>query len=124
MPLAEFAEQTGKPVDAEFRKRIDTKVRQAAYRIVAGKGATYYGIGAGLARIIRAVRDDEGAVLTVSSRSRGPADIGTVCMSVPRVVRAAGVGAELWPPLSDDEHAALLKSAAILKKAARELGYD
>jgi L-lactate dehydrogenase len=124
LPLAEFAEQTGRPIDSRCRETIDTSIRRAAYRIIEGKGSTYYGIGAGLARIIQAIRDDEGAVLTISSRSRGPADIGTVCMSVPRVVRAAGIGAELWPPLSDDEHAALLQSATVLNRAARDLGYE
>jgi len=96
MPLIEFAEQTGRPINDEVKADIDEKVRQAAYRIIEGKGATYFGIGAGLSRIIQTVRDDEGAVLTVSSLSQGPADIGRVCMSVPRVVNGEGVGAELW----------------------------
>ena len=68
------------------------------------------------------MRDDEGTVLTVSSLSRGPTGIGRVCMSVPRIVRAEGVEAELWPPLSDKEHAALLASAEVLSRAAEEVG--
>jgi len=123
MPLQEFAEQTGKPFTYELRENIDTKVRQAAYRIIEGKGSTYFGIGAGLSRIVRAIRDDEGAVLTVSGLSQGPADIGRVCMSVPRVVGASGVGSELWPPLSDQEQEALKTSAKVLNQAAKELGY-
>jgi L-lactate dehydrogenase len=124
MPLKEFAEQTGKPFTEEIMTDIDTNVRQAAYRIIEGKGATYYGIGAGLSRIVRAVRDDEGSVLTVSCLSRGPADIGRVCLSVPRVIGAAGVGTELWPPLSDQEHEALKTSAEVLNEAVKELGYN
>jgi L-lactate dehydrogenase len=124
MPLEQFAEQTGKPFTDDIKAEIDRKVRQAAYRIIEGKGATYHGIGAGLARIIEAIRDDEGAVFTVSSVSRGPADIGRVCMSVPRVVNDDGISAELWPPLSDDEHDSLLESAQVLTRAAEELGYD
>jgi L-lactate dehydrogenase len=123
LPLTEFAGQAGKPFTAGIKAQIEDKVRGAAYRIIAGKGATYYGIGAGITRIVQAVRDDEGAVLTVSSLSQGFADIDSVCMSVPRVVKADGVGAELWPPLSDREHAALVASAQVLVSAARELGY-
>jgi len=123
MPLTEFAEQTGRPFTDETKADIDKKVRHAAYRIIEGKGATYHGIGAGLSRIIRAISDDEGAVLTVSCLSQGPADIGKVCMSVPRVIDAEGVGAELWPPLSDHEHEALQESAEVLILAAEELGY-
>lgn len=123
MPLVEFTEQTGKPFTDKLKAEIDRKVRQAAYRIIEGKGATYFGIGAGLSRIVQAIRDDEGAVLTVSCLSSGPADIGRVCMSVPRVVKADGVGVELWPPLSDPEHEALADSAEVLNRAAAQLGY-
>jgi L-lactate dehydrogenase len=123
MPLNEFAKQTGKPFSEDLKADIDNKVRQAAYRIIEGKGATYFGIGAGLSRIIQAIGDDEGTVLTVSSLSRGPADIGMVCMSVPRVVNAAGISAELWPPLSNPEHDDLKDSADVLIQATEKLGY-
>jgi L-lactate dehydrogenase len=123
MPLNEFAKQTGKPFSEDQKVDIDSKVRQAAYRIIKGKGATYFGIGAGLSRIVQAVGDDEGTVLTVSSLSLGPADIGRVCMSVPRVVNTAGISSELWPPLSDPEHDDLKNSAEVLIQAADELGY-
>jgi L-lactate dehydrogenase len=61
IPLPEFAQQAGLPVTPEVRSRIDDAVRKAAYRIIEGKGATYYGIGAGLSRIVRALRMDERA---------------------------------------------------------------
>lgn len=122
VPLEEFARQTGKPINAHLRAAIDEKVRRAAYRIIEGKGSTYYGIGAGLTRIIKAIGDDEGAVLTVSGLASGLACREPVCLSVPRVVEAGGVRDELWPPLSDDEHAALLRSAEILIQAGREIG--
>jgi L-lactate dehydrogenase len=59
---------------------------------------------------------------TVSSLSSSLAGLEPVCLSVPRVVDAGGVRDELWPQLSDDEHGALLDSAAILVRAGRELG--
>ena len=73
--------------------RIDDGVRRAAYRIIEGEGATYYGIGAGLARIVRAVRNDERVVLTVSARTMGVADFPEVCFSLPRIVGVLG----FWP---------------------------
>jgi hypothetical protein len=57
----------GIQVTSDTRMRIDDGVRRAAYRIIDGKGATYYGISAGLARIVRAIRSDEHVVLTVSA---------------------------------------------------------
>ncbi len=121
LPLEEFARQGGGALDDAVRARIDEGVRRAAYRIIAGKRATYFGIGAGIARIVRALRDDERAVLTVSSASGGPAGFDGVCLSLPRVVGAAGIVRTLRPPLSPGEEAAIRDSAATLAEAGRQL---
>lgn len=123
VPMLDFAEQSGRSLTEEVRARIDDGVRRAAYRIIEGKQATYYGIGAGLARIARAIRDDERAVLTLSMHTDGIEGLEDVSLSLPRVLGARGVLASLPPSLSQAERAALEKSAAILKKAAAELGY-
>jgi L-lactate dehydrogenase len=117
VPLEEFAEQIGRPLSDEDRTRIDDGVRQAAYRIIEGKGATYYGIGAGIARIVRAIEDDEGAVLTLSNVE----GFGGVSLSLPRVLKATGIEATIQPMLSNEEAQALKRSAEILKEAAAEL---
>ena len=123
VPLVEFSEQTGHWITDEVKSAIDAGVRQAAYRIIKGKGSTYYGIGAALARIVEAIRDDEGAVLSVAGFSDQLREIDDVCLSVPRVLGSDGIRAELWPAMSDEEHEALRKSADILRKAAGETGY-
>lgn len=121
--LSDFAEQVGRPLTDSVREGIDQGVRRAAYRIIEGKGATYHGIGAGLARIIQAVRDDENSVFTLSCFSSGIAGIKDVSLSVPRVLGAEGVRAELWPRLSDKESKLLGHSAGILKQNMSELGF-
>jgi len=120
--LEDFAAEIGRPITEEVENRIDDGVRKAAYRIIDGKGATYYGIGAAVARIARAIRDDERAVLTVSVLTPTIEGVKDVTLSLPRVVGASGVLAALPPALSDGEHAALQKSAETLKKAADEIG--
>jgi L-lactate dehydrogenase len=112
--LTDFAHQTGLYLTSEDRIRIDDGVRRAAYRIIEGKGATYFGIGAGLARIVRAIRSDERAVLTLSTRALGVGDFPEVCFSLPRIVGAAGVLATLPPELSADEHQALRNSIGVI----------
>lgn len=119
VPLEAFA---GRAVDASVRARIDDGVRRAAYRIIAGKGATYHGIGAGLARLVEAVRDDERVVLTVSTLTPGALGVGDVALSLPRIVGAGGVSETLDPELSADERAALRRSAELLFDAAMKLG--
>lgn len=123
MALDEFARQSGLNLTEEVKSRIDDGVRRAAYRIIEGKGATYYGIGAGLARIAQAIRGDERALLTVSIPTSGLAGLDDVSLSLPRVVGASGVVATMKPVLSVEEEAALRKSAEILREAIGRLGY-
>ena len=119
VPLEEFAEQIGRPISDEDKARIDDGVRQAAYRIIEGKGATYYGIGAGIARIARAITDDEGAVLTLSNME----GCNGVSLSLPRVLKATGIETTIQPILSNQEAEALKRSAEILREAAAELKF-
>jgi L-lactate dehydrogenase len=120
--LDAFVGEGGREVGAEERARIDDGVRRAAYRIIAGKGATWYGIGAGLARVVEAVRDDERAVLTVSAVTRECEGVRDVALSLPRVVGAGGVLRTLSPDLADDERAALRRSAEVLRESTDALG--
>lgn len=119
--LAEFAEQVAHPLTESIRARIDESVRRAAYRIIEGKGATYYGIGAGLARIVRAVRDNERTVLTLSAPITGWGALDGACFSLPRVLSAQGVEATLQPDLSPEEEYALQQSARVLQEAANSI---
>jgi L-lactate dehydrogenase len=119
VPVEEFATQIGRPITDDVKARIDDGVRRAAYRIIEGKGATYYGIGAGIARIAKAIRDDESAVLTLSNIE----GVNGVSLSLPRVLKATGVVATIQPVLSDEEAQALNHSAEILKTAAGELNF-
>jgi L-lactate dehydrogenase len=123
VPLEAFAAQVGRPVTSEVRARIDDGVRRAAYAIIEGKGATYHGIGAGLARLCRAILRDERAVFTASALGAEVEGVPEVTLSLPRVVGRGGVVATLSPSLSGEEHAALRRSAELLAQAARELGY-
>lgn len=120
-PLGVAAAELGVVLDDAARARIDQGVRRAAYRIIAGKGATWYGIGAGLARIIQTIRDDARAVLTVSALTSGARGLDGVAFSLPRVVGAEGVIATLVPDLAPDEAAALAHSAQVLREAAGDL---
>lgn len=114
VPVAAFAEQTGRQFTEERRAEITDAVRNAAYSIIAGKGSTYYGIGAGLARIAEAVGGDERAVLSVSTVTDDVEGVEQVPLSLPRIVGERGVTAELRPQLDEAERAALRNSAEII----------
>ncbi|MEL6643991.1 MAG: L-lactate dehydrogenase [Pseudomonadota bacterium] len=119
--LRSFAAQVGAPLTQSVCERIDTGVRRAAYTIIEGKGATWYGIGAGLQRIVRAIARDEAAVLSVSILTGEVEGVRDVALSVPRVVGRGGVAADLFPELDAGEHEALRASAALLKETSEAL---
>jgi L-lactate dehydrogenase len=119
--IQDYAKQVGVELTEERKSQIDDGVRRAAYRIIDNKGATYYGIGAGIAQIVQAIRDDERRVLTVSSLTAGVDPFKGISLSLPRVVGAKGVLTELRPDLSSEELLALQKSADILRESVVSL---
>src|SRR5678816_2112286 len=68
LSLDEFAKVHGKPLSDADRKYIDENVRRAAYKIIEGKGATYYGIGSAVARIVDVLLHDQRAILSICCR--------------------------------------------------------
>ncbi|MEN0001735.1 MAG: L-lactate dehydrogenase [Pseudomonadota bacterium] len=120
LPLEAFSHQTGRVLSVEDIAAIDDGVRRAAYHIIEGKGATWFGIGAGMARIAEAIVRDERALLTVSGRTENLTG-GRVTLSVPRVIGAAGIVNTVLPPLSTQEAAELARSANVVRSACEEL---
>lgn len=119
--VAAMADQLGRPLDQAARDRIDEGVRRAAYHIIAGKGATWFGIGGGLARIAQAIAGDENVLLSLSCPTDQVEGVENVTLSLPRIVGAQGCGALLRPELDESEKAALKRSAEILKEASDSL---
>lgn len=117
LQLDEFCRARGVTLDAGQRAEIDQRVRRAAYRIIQGKGATYYGIGSALARIVDVVLHDQRAVLTVCSPAAEVAGVQDVTLSLPRIVGGQGLIASMPLMLDDAEQAALQRSAGILREA-------
>jgi L-lactate dehydrogenase len=119
LSVAEVARQMERQLTDVDRSRIDTAVRRAADAIIQGKGATWFGVGAGLARIAQAIEDDERALLTCSMLTPECQGVRDVALSLPRVIGAAGVVKTFAPDLDAGARAALRRSAEILKEAAK-----
>ncbi len=85
-------------------------VRDAAYEIISKKGATFYGVAVALARITKAILDDEHAVLPVSTFQDNQYGITDCYLGQPAVVGAEGVINPVNIPLSDAE---LQKNASL-----------
>jgi L-lactate dehydrogenase len=120
-PLLEWNEP-GRPLTKEDRDRIHHNVVHAAYEIIEGKGATWYGVGLAVARILEAVLDDANTILPVSSLIDDYFGISDVVLSIPSVVDRLGVHDVLHVPLSDEEIVGLRASADAVQSVARSLG--
>jgi L-lactate dehydrogenase len=118
LPVAQAARQMGRELTEADRSRIDTAVRRAAYAIIQGKGATWFGVGAGLARIAQIIQRDERALITCSAMTAECQGVRDVALSLPRVLGAGGVVTTFMPNLDARERAALKRSAEILKQLA------
>jgi len=121
IPLEEFC--TGREISIcpEDYEAIDEKVRRAAYHIIAGKGATYYGIGSAIARIVEVILQDERSILTVCTPTKVVAGIKDVTVSLPNLVGGEGVIKTFFPSLSEAEMVALRASAQVVRSVIDEL---
>ena len=96
---------------------IARATREAAYRIIERKGATYFAVAAGLARIVQTILHDRRSVLPVSTLVDGIYGIRDVYLSLPTVIGAAGVEHVLPIELDPHEVVALQRSAEVLRTA-------
>lgn len=115
IPLTKLAADLNKPLTDAVKQSIDDDVRNAAYKIIEGKGATYYGIAGGLTRICQAISSNEYAILTVSTFHENVAGVSNVCISMPTVIGKRGVHNVLFPELSSDENEKLKQSSLKIK---------
>src|SRR5512142_147172 len=123
IPLAEFC--TGREISIceDDYAAIDEQVRRAAYRIIEGKGATYYGIGSAIARIVEVILQDERSLLTVCTPMKHVAEVKDVTVSLPNLVGGEGIIQTFFPNLSETETTALQNSAQIVRSVIEKINY-
>jgi len=113
--IHKLAEEIQKPFTTETKAQIDNCVRNAAYSIIEGKKATFYGIAGALARICQAITANEHAVLNVSSFHKHIANTHDICISYPCIIGKYGIIRQLSPQIDDSEHYYLTASAKKIK---------
>jgi L-lactate dehydrogenase len=113
--LDDFCRLTAICLDEAMRQAIDDRVRRAAYNIIAGKGATYYGVGGALARIVDVVVHDQRAILTVCTPMPEIAGVEDVTVALPHLVGGEGVLATLPLALNKEEATGLNASARLIR---------
>jgi L-lactate dehydrogenase len=121
IPLEEFCNAGQISICPDDYEAIDQRVRRAAYHIIEGKGATYYGIGSAIARIVEVILQDERSILTVSTPMPDVAGVKDVTVSLPNLVGGEGIRKTFFPNLSESETTALRSSAQVVRSVIEAL---
>lgn len=121
MPLDAFTQLQNTSLSDAARREIDERVRRAAYTIIEGKGATYYGIGSALSRIVNVILHDQRSILTVCAPTDEVVGVRDITLSLPRLIGGQGI-IETFPlPLDQQETELLRVSAEVIHRALAEL---
>lgn len=121
VPILEWESEGHPRMTVDELDAIAVDVRDAAYKVIQGKGATNYAIGLSSARIVEAILHDEHAVMPVSTVLHDYHGIDGVALSVPSVVDAAGAHPIPQTPYSPSELGLMRRSADALREVAASL---
>jgi L-lactate dehydrogenase len=121
LPVWSHANLAGAEIEManEDKEEIFHNTRDAAYRIIEAKGATFYAIGLALDRICTAILKNEAAVLNVSTLLSDYQGISDVYLGVPCIVDRGGVRQTLHLNLNEGERQLLRKSGDKMKDLIR-----
>ncbi|GAA4195399.1 L-lactate dehydrogenase [Microbacterium oryzae] len=121
VPILDWQPEDGGRLTLDELEDIASDVRNAAYTVIQGKGATNYAIGLSATRIVEAVLRDEHAILPVSTVLSDFHGMDGVALSVPSVVSASGATAIRETSFDERELASLRASAAALADIEEQL---
>lgn len=112
--ISDIIEDAGKSL--EDLDKIYVEVRDAAYEIINRKKATYYGIGLGLAKIVRTVMNNTNEILTISAYLNGEYGHKDIYIGMPAIVNSNGARELLELELSKENQERLDESCKILSE--------
>ncbi|MEJ5997997.1 L-lactate dehydrogenase [Corynebacterium sp. H130] len=101
-------------------EKIFQDTRDAAYHIIDAKGSTSYGIGMGLARITRAILQNQDVALPVSALLRGEYGQEDIYIGTPAIVNRGGIRRVVELEISEHEMERFTHSADTLRAIQRE----
>ncbi|KAF0162229.1 MAG: L-lactate dehydrogenase [Ignavibacteria bacterium] len=120
VPLEDLIEYRKIAFSEKIKEEIDKGVRNAAYKIIEGKGSTYYGIGGAIAKLVDVINRDNRSVLTISTYEEDVEGIKNVALSLPHLIGGEGDLGVLPIRLNMKEKLLLKKSAEVIRSKIDE----
>ena len=120
LPLPEYERLFETPI---YKDQIEDYIKKAGADIIAGKGATFYGIAMAVARIVENFINDKHGIMPLSHKLGEEFDewAGTV-ISMPCVIGRSGIEKTIMSSMSDEERRKMDASVNVIKKMQTELG--
>ncbi|WP_391591550.1 L-lactate dehydrogenase [[Mycoplasma] cavipharyngis] len=112
IPLRHFKSKYN---DSNYETDLETPIRRKAYEIIKRKRATFYGIGGGVAKLIRAIVYDSKQIIACGPLLHGEYGYQDIVFGTPCVIGANGIEKILELPLNEKEKAKLKNSVEVLK---------
>lgn len=120
IPLNIYEEQIGVSAD---REAIDEHTKKGGAEIIAGKGATFYGVAMAVSNIVdNIINVQRGIVPVAHMLDKRFGEWAGVVMSMPCILSKEGVSKTLNIPFSDEEARRMHGSVKILKDYQKSLG--
>lgn len=123
VPIADWELEGGQVITPAELDQMALDVKNAAYKVIAGKGATNYAIGLSATRIAEAILTDSNDVLSISTVLENYQGVSGVALSVPTIVNRSGAARTVDVPMTKAEHEKFLASAAAIEQSLNSLGY-
>lgn len=100
---------------SNYETDLEYPVSRKAYEIINRKRATFYGIGANISKLIRAILHDTHSIIVSGALMHGEYGYNDVVFGSPCIVGCNGIVKIIEVPLNDKEKAKLANSVSILK---------
>lgn len=120
VPFSEFEKEAGLSKD-NYATELEKPISRKAYEIINRKRATFYGIGAAITSIIRAIQEDSREILVVGANLDGEYGFKGVNIGVPAVISKNGIEKVITIKLTPEEKAKFDHSLNIVINKVKEL---
>ena len=122
IPILEWQLEDGSQLSKADLDEVASAVKNAASKIIEGKGATNHAIGVAVAELILAILTDSNKVLPVSTVLSNYQGVNGVALSVPCIVNRKGAVRPLAISMTAEEKALFVVSANKIQETLSSVG--
>ncbi|AEG72384.1 L-lactate dehydrogenase [Mycoplasma haemofelis str. Langford 1] len=119
-PLSEWG---CKFTNENYEEKLERYVARKAYEIINRKRATFYGIGAGMAKILSSIVHDKGDIVVCGAYLEGEYGFSNIVMGVPCVLNKNGISKIVKIDLNSKEQEKLAASYKIIEGINKEITF-